>query len=185
MKKRGIKDRNFNIPNALSALRIVLSPILILMVFLHSSILSIVIVFAIAALTDALDGYIARHFNQKTELGRKLDMFADRILMISAIIGVLSYMQINNLLTQEMITQIILIVSREIIALPFLIIALLSGGVVFPNARKVAKLMTLMQGVTFPMIILGWSIAWYFAVITCIIGIISGIYYAKDSWKRL
>lgn len=42
--------------------------------------------FAIAALSDAVDGYIARHFNQRSRLGQILDPLADKLLLLSAII---------------------------------------------------------------------------------------------------
>lgn len=42
--------------------------------------------FAVAALSDALDGYVARHFNQKSRLGAILDPLADKLLLLSAII---------------------------------------------------------------------------------------------------
>jgi len=44
------------------------------------------IVFALASLSDALDGYIARNFNQSTKLGRVLDPVADKLLLLSGVI---------------------------------------------------------------------------------------------------
>lgn len=43
-------------------------------------------VFAVAALSDALDGYIARRFNQSTKLGRTLDPVADKLLLLSGVV---------------------------------------------------------------------------------------------------
>lgn len=45
-----------------------------------------ILLFTIAALTDALDGFIARHFNQSSRLGTFLDPVADKILMLSVIL---------------------------------------------------------------------------------------------------
>src|SRR5947208_17055175 len=42
--------------------------------------------FAVAALSDAIDGYIARRFNQRSELGAILDPLADKLLLVSAIV---------------------------------------------------------------------------------------------------
>ena len=46
--------------------------------------------FAVAAILDGVDGYIARHYNQKSELGAILDPLADKLLLVSAIV-VLSF----------------------------------------------------------------------------------------------
>jgi CDP-diacylglycerol--glycerol-3-phosphate 3-phosphatidyltransferase/cardiolipin synthase len=43
-------------------------------------------IFAVAAISDAIDGYVARHFNQKSRLGAILDPLADKLLLLSAII---------------------------------------------------------------------------------------------------
>jgi cardiolipin synthase len=47
----------------------------------------ILILFALAAFTDAIDGFIARVFNQKTWLGALLDPIADKMLLITAFVG--------------------------------------------------------------------------------------------------
>ncbi|MBP83395.1 MAG: CDP-diacylglycerol--glycerol-3-phosphate 3-phosphatidyltransferase [Verrucomicrobiales bacterium] len=47
---------------------------------------SALIIFAIASLSDALDGYIARNFNQSTKLGRALDPVADKLLLLAGVV---------------------------------------------------------------------------------------------------
>jgi CDP-diacylglycerol--glycerol-3-phosphate 3-phosphatidyltransferase len=44
------------------------------------------IIFAVASLSDALDGYIARNFNQSTKLGRALDPVADKLLLLAGVV---------------------------------------------------------------------------------------------------
>jgi len=44
------------------------------------------VVFAVASLSDAVDGYIARNFNQSTRLGRALDPVADKLLLLSGVV---------------------------------------------------------------------------------------------------
>ena len=109
------------------------------------------------------------------------DMIADRILMASIILAIVFYFFINGLLTNTIIWQLILLMSREIIAAPFFIAALLLRKIPLPQARLIGKATTLFQGITFPMILLSWGIAWIFAIITGIVGIISAGYYIKDS----
>lgn len=77
-----------NVPNILSALRICLAPVFVLL-YVQDEILyrSLSIgVFAVAAFTDYVDGYIARTFNAKSRLGNFLDPLADKILTFSGFI---------------------------------------------------------------------------------------------------
>jgi CDP-diacylglycerol--glycerol-3-phosphate 3-phosphatidyltransferase len=77
-----------NFPNTLSILRIILSPVYIIL-FLSGSVLSIQIsfvVFTTAALTDWYDGWYARKYGFKTRWGQFLDPLADKILTSSALI---------------------------------------------------------------------------------------------------
>jgi len=71
------------VPNLLSILRILLVPIFIIYM-LNNRMLASLIVFIIAVVSDALDGFIARVFHQKSNLGAHLDPLADKILLISA-----------------------------------------------------------------------------------------------------
>ncbi|MCL2694542.1 MAG: CDP-diacylglycerol--glycerol-3-phosphate 3-phosphatidyltransferase [Oscillospiraceae bacterium] len=74
-----------NIANILTFLRIILI-IPFVAFFLNDTFLIALIIFIVASLTDALDGYIARKFNMVTNLGKFLDPLADKILVISALI---------------------------------------------------------------------------------------------------
>jgi len=167
------------IPNILSYARIVLTFVLVYMILSRYNLISIVVVFAIAAITDFFDGQIARRFSMVTKIGKKLDMFADRILMIGVVVAFFIVFYMNGESNKIILT--ILLLMREMIALPFLLCAVFDKGRIFPPARKIAKLTTLLQGIAFPMIVLGWS----FAIIVClaafVTGVISGCLYAYDS----
>lgn len=80
-------SRRSHLPNLLSALRIALMPA-VLMTAVAGSRWSFVVLLAVSLLTDALDGYLARKFNAQSELGRKLDSWADYLTMITGIAGI-------------------------------------------------------------------------------------------------
>jgi cardiolipin synthase (CMP-forming) len=74
-----------NFPNALTLLRIVLIPFFLALLSKHRY-TSALYVFALAALTDGLDGAVARWFDMRTEIGAYLDPFADKLLLVSAFV---------------------------------------------------------------------------------------------------
>ena len=72
--------------NKLTLLRIILVPVFLAVLYAgvaHANIIALVI-FIVASLTDLLDGYIARHYNQITNFGKFMDPLADKILVMSA-----------------------------------------------------------------------------------------------------
>ena len=73
------------VANQLTILRMALAPFLVVMVLQREFTWALVL-FVVAALTDLLDGYIARHGHQKTTLGAVMDPIADKILLSSAFI---------------------------------------------------------------------------------------------------
>ena len=78
-----------NLPNALTIFRVILTPIFIYLLFNSSmySNLYALIIFILASVTDAFDGYYARKYNIETEFGNFLDPLADKILVSSAFIS--------------------------------------------------------------------------------------------------
>lgn len=78
-----------NIPNTLSLLRLLMVPVYLVVFFsdLPHAHLIAAIIFVAAGITDIVDGYIARKYNQITKLGRFLDPLADKFMVWSALIS--------------------------------------------------------------------------------------------------
>jgi len=82
-----------NIPNALTVLRIVLVPVIVILL-IQGQYAKALVCFVIAGVTDGLDGLLARILNQQTVVGAYLDPVADKALVIStfttlAVVGVI------------------------------------------------------------------------------------------------
>ncbi len=113
-----VADIPINLPNSLTVLRILLVPVFVgLLLYGHYD--AALITLLIAALTDVLDGMIARLTDQRTRLGEYLDPLADKLLLMSAIItlSVLGFIPI---------WAVIVVVSRDAILLAGTVIANLS-----------------------------------------------------------
>ncbi len=74
-----------NIPNLLTLLRILLVPVFVILL-IQGFFLKALLVFFLAGLTDALDGFLARVLHQKTDLGLYLDPLADKALIITSFV---------------------------------------------------------------------------------------------------
>ncbi len=81
-----VSDRIFTVPNVISAVRLCLVPVFLVLLF-NGYNLAATILFALAAGTDWVDGQIARRTNQVSKLGQLLDPAVDRILMIAGVAG--------------------------------------------------------------------------------------------------
>jgi len=99
----------FNLPNQLTAGRLVLGIILFVLIE-HQLWISCIAVFALAAFTDWLDGYIARLQNLTSTLGRNLDPLVDKVVVCGAYVFLLGNPSAG--LTPWMI---VIVISRELI----------------------------------------------------------------------
>src|SRR5947209_7059499 len=102
--------RVFNLPNQLTASRLVLSIVLFALIVVQQW-LWCVVVFAVAAFTDWLDGYLARRQNLTSALGRVFDPLVDKVLICGAFIFLLGFSPQTGL-TPWMVT---VVVARELI----------------------------------------------------------------------
>lgn len=74
------------VPNALSALRILLVPVFLVLVLIGEDVAALIVIIA-SSVSDFLDGIIARRFGQITRLGQLLDPAADRLFIFAAVIA--------------------------------------------------------------------------------------------------
>lgn len=126
-----------NVPNILSGFRICLVPVFIATYFCEKDNmhLAAVIIYAIASLTDVLDGYIARKYNLITNLGRILDPIGDKLMTLS----VMTCITIDKLIP---LWALILFAIKEIL--------MLTGGFIIhkkwkmnmPSSNKLGKAST-------------------------------------------
>jgi CDP-diacylglycerol--glycerol-3-phosphate 3-phosphatidyltransferase len=81
-----------NVPNALTVIRILLVPVLVVALLEKTSggDLLAAIVFVVASVTDAIDGYLARSRNAVTTFGKLMDPIADKLLIIGALVTLVS-----------------------------------------------------------------------------------------------
>ena len=101
-----------NIPNTITISRIVLIPVFIAAFYLPYSWAPALatFIFGFAALTDWFDGYLARKLNQQSVLGAFIDPLADKLMVISALLLILTKYPDNNWL----LFSSLIIISREI-----------------------------------------------------------------------
>lgn len=81
-----VSTRVWTIPNLLSLFRLLLIPVF-LVLLVNRLYLWALLVLVISSLTDFVDGYVARHFNQVSRVGQLLDPAADRLFIFSTLIG--------------------------------------------------------------------------------------------------
>lgn len=131
---------SITIPNLLTIIRILLTPLFVIFLIREHFGLALV-VFVAAGVSDGLDGFIARYFNQRTTLGAILDPIADKMLLVAAFIslGVLSV--IPNWLT-------VVVITRDVVILLGVAIFSFQNIDFEINPSIVSKITTVLQVVT-------------------------------------
>ncbi len=105
-----------NIPNLLTLTRLFLVPVFLALLSQHRFRYALY-VFCAAGLTDSLDGTIARWFDLRTEIGALLDPFADKLLLLSAFVGLTVENVIPGWLLGVVITRDVVIVFGYLLLL--------------------------------------------------------------------
>ena len=146
-----------NLPNKLTILRLVMIPLFVAVFYLtvipYNYVISAVI-FLLAALTDFLDGYIARKYNLVTNLGKFLDPIADKVLVSTAlIVMLLPYPCESAIIPFYGAIAVAIILARELIVSGFRIVAASNGKVL--AADKSGKVKTFTQDVAVVILLVG------------------------------
>ena len=186
------------LPNFLTSTRILLIPVFLYCLFSDFSHgkLQALIVFVVAAITDAYDGKIARKYNIESKFGIYFDPLADKLLVLSAFYG---FMFLPILSTTVKLWMIILISFRDIIVT--LMRTLMQYKGVSMITSKAGKLKTFLQIITInfiliylilksykvdiPSDILQYNSLYFLMVITTMITFYTGIHYVYHNYKTL
>ena len=174
-----------NLPNKLTILRLIMIPIFIAVYFIsaipYNLILS-AIIFCLAAITDFLDGYIARKYKLVTNLGKFLDPIADKVLVAAAfIIMLVPSSTFSPLLPWHACIGVSVILARELIVSGFRMVAASKGTVL--AADKSGKVKTFTQDVAVVVLLVSAGISfnplYYFGLglffASVILTVISGV----------
>lgn len=181
-----------NIANLLTGVRLVLVPIFLLFLFAgdgheSASRITAFVIFAVAVITDRLDGALARTYGMVTEFGKLADPIADKMLIGAALIGL---SMLGDL--PWWVTMVILF--REI-GITLLRFAVLRSGVI--PASRGGKLKALVQAVAIGLFVLPlhnwpamWStVAWVVMWVALVLTIVTGVDYVvsaiRNSRERL
>lgn len=170
-----------NIPNTLTLLRIFLVPLFVILT-IYGNFDAALIVFIVAAITDGMDGFIARLFKQKTTLGSYLDPVADKTLIIAVYLTLTIIKIIPVWLTA-------IVISRDLIILiGFVIIFLLGeGGGLEIKPSILSKITTCFQILT-ALYVLAFltnlsNYIFFVFLITALLTISSGLDYIYKGFK--
>lgn len=179
---------NVNLPNFLTLSRILLIPVFVL-VFSSPTpgrSLAAAIVFAVAAITDLLDGYLARRRSQVTKLGRLLDPIADKLLVLSALILLVQYDRVGALVAILMIGREVAVTGvRAIAAAQGIVIAAETTGKYKMAAQVVAVVLLILEDSIVPTT---WNLHVAGAAVLYValaLAFISGGRYLMSFWRQV
>ena len=145
--------------------------------------LAAIAVFAIAAISDGVDGYLARFCNQRTELGAILDPAADKLLLLGGLI-VLNFVALPDF-PQFPIWFTVLVISRDLFAIIFAMLIRYQSKPLEIRPHWSGKTATVFQFASIVMFLL--KMEWFLAA--CFLGgffsIVSGIIYLKIGILKL
>jgi len=108
-----------NLPNILTLIRVLLIPVFVILI-INKSFGWAVVTFAVAGITDGIDGMVARITHRRTELGAYLDPIADKLLLSSSYVTLAIIEMLPSWLT-------VIVITRDVIILVGFLVLLLTN----------------------------------------------------------
>jgi CDP-diacylglycerol--glycerol-3-phosphate 3-phosphatidyltransferase len=184
-----------NIPNTLSFVRVLLVPAFVLSLLLmrEIEIWGLVVpsfIFLITALTDMLDGKIARKYNLITDFGKFIDPLADKFMIIGSQIAILAHLFMNGEITEGLVFVwvVLVILLRELgVTSLRLVVAGKSGIVVAASmlgkiktvSQMVGTLVIILEPLVFPFCSENHIAAYIAMAVMCFTTLFSGLDYLR------
>lgn len=180
-----------NLANKLTLLRVILIPFFIVCFYIPNLVVNTVsvnnylipyanllglVIFLLAAITDFIDGYIARKYNMITDFGKFMDPLADKLLVTAALLVLLE----NGLIAGWVV---FIILAREFIVTGFRTIAASKGVVI--AAGWLGKIKTVVQFImistllllNYPFELFNWPVDQIFVALAVVLTVASGVEY--------
>lgn len=144
--------------------------------------------YALASISDAIDGYIARNFNQSTALGRVLDPIADKLLLLSGVVT----LSVTNWHAGLPIWFAVLVIARDVVISVGMLIIYLTHGKAKVRARISGKICTFLTLSCVCWVLVDfWSVGsrpWPLEVLICLAAlftVVTGYLYLGDGIRQL
>ena len=180
-------ERTFNLPNTLTFTRILLVPVYIGLFSTPTAERSIIAaaVFGLAALTDLLDGYIARQRGQVTKIGRLFDPIADKFLVISGLVLLVQFQRVAAWLAIALIVRDLAVTGvRFVSASRGIIIAAGTLGKYKVVLQIVAIILLTLEGAVSMSILNLHLVGTVTLQVALIFSLISGGQYIFEAWTE-
>jgi cardiolipin synthase len=172
------EQRIVTVPNLISVLRLLCVPLFIWLLVDDQGVAA-ALVLGVLGVSDWVDGWIARHFDQGSNLGKVLDPVADRVLLIVAAVALLVDGSV------PIVVGVLVLVREAIVSIAVLVLAM--AGARRIDVQWAGKAGTLSVMVAFPLFLLADSIdaghdlalaaAWFFAVVGLVLGYYAAVTY--------
>ena len=180
-------NKNINIPNALSFLRLLGIPVFIYFALVREQDVIAITILAIAGITDYLDGKLARAWNQTSDLGAMLDPVADRIYILATLIVLYQREAIN-------LWVILVLLFRDAV-LALMTLVLKVRGLKLMEVTYLGKAATFNLLYAFPLLLLAthqsvageiaFAIGWGFALWGIALYLYTGLSYFQNGLRSI
>jgi cardiolipin synthase len=172
-----------SIANWITLVRIVLIPLFTILL-INGAFEQALFVFLAAAVSDALDGFVARMFSQKTTLGSYLDPIADKLMLSTAFITLAVLKQIPGWLT-------VVVISRDVIIIIGVAVLFLNQMRLDIRPSIISKMTTAFQVLVIVVVLSSVYFQWPAAAktgivyLTLVLTVVSGLHYIYRGLRHL
>jgi CDP-diacylglycerol--glycerol-3-phosphate 3-phosphatidyltransferase len=190
-----------NTANKLTVLRLILVPIIVIVLLIPVSMVTNILgafIFLVTAITDLLDGKIARKYGLITDFGKFLDPLADKFMVISAMMCIMYRSHSNALLFNLFMWLVMITVFRELAVASIRLIAAKNANIVVAanmlgKVKTVSQIVCVMAALLEPVLakinflfFLGYyPITIAASAVTFVMTVWSGVVYIATYWKYM